>query len=53
MLTWSLILTEYDYTIEYRECKNNKNTDAVSSLPLRETVNVMSNPSEEKFNSNI
>jgi hypothetical protein len=29
MLRWSLMLSGYDYKIEYREGKNNKNADAL------------------------
>lgn len=52
MLRWSLMLSGYDYRIEYREGKNNKNADALSRLPLPITVREVSKPQEVMFVSN-
>lgn len=46
MLRWSLMLAGYDYTMGIAKGKNNKNSDSLSSLLLRETVSEVSSPSE-------
>lgn len=46
------MLTGYDFTIEYRESKNNNNADALSRLPMPETADVVINPSEVMLISN-
>lgn len=47
------MLAGYDYIIDYREDKSNKNTDALNRLSFSETVNVVRNSSEVIFVSNI
>lgn len=46
------MLAEYYYTIVYREDKNNKNVNALSTLSILETANVVITPFEVMFVSN-
>lgn len=46
------MLAEYDYTTVYREDKNNKNSNALSTLSILETANAVSTPFEVMFVSN-
>lgn len=43
---WALALGAYDYTIQYKEGKNNSNADALSRLPLPTTIRHVPRPAE-------
>lgn len=49
ILRWSLRIALYDYTTEYLEVKYNINANVLNRLPLPETENAVSNPSQIMF----
>ena len=43
---WALILSAYDYKVEYKQGKHHANADALSRLPLPETIKEVNTPGE-------
>ena len=49
LLTWRLLLEEYDYTNEYKAGKRNVNADALSRNPVVLTVMITSKEKQKKI----